>query len=87
MGLVKRRLTSHAYTIEEKEKQEYLHRLNLDHLAEMIADDGLTPEFIFCTDELGVHLQLEEVERWVKKGSKVVASTRHSINTSLQPTS
>ena len=75
MGLVKRRVTSHAYTVEEKEKQEYLHRLNLDHLAKMIADDGLTPEFIFCTDELGVHLQPEEVERWVKKGSKVVAST------------
>lgn len=75
MRLVKRRVTSHAYTVEEKEKQQYLHKLNLDHLAKMIADDGLTPEFIFCTDELGVHLQPVEVERWVKKGSKVVASS------------
>lgn len=75
MGLVKRRVTSHAYTPEERTKQEYLHKLNLDHLAKMIADDGLTAEFIFCTDELGVNLQPEEVERWVKKGSKVVSST------------
>jgi hypothetical protein len=75
MGLVKRRVTSHAYTVEEKDKQQHLHKLNLDHLAKMIADHGLTPEFIFCSDELGVHLQPEEVERWVKKGSKVVASS------------
>jgi hypothetical protein len=71
MGLVKRRVTSHAYTVEEKDKQQYLHKLNLDHLANMIADHGLTHsfyEFIFCSDELGVHLQREEVERWVKKG-------------------
>jgi hypothetical protein len=50
MGSVKRRVTSHAYTAEEKEKQEYLHKLNLDHLAKMIAEKGLTPEFIFCSD-------------------------------------
>jgi hypothetical protein len=74
MGLVKRRVTSHTYTPEERTKQEMLHKLNLDHLAKMIADDGLTPDFIFCTDELGVNLQPEEVERWVKKGSKVVSS-------------
>jgi hypothetical protein len=75
MGLVKRRLISHAYTVEEKEKQEYLHKLNLDHLEKMIAGKGLTPKFICCTDELGGHLRPEEVERWVRKGSKVVAST------------
>ena len=74
MGLVKRRVTSYTYTPEERTKQEMLHKLNLDHLAKMIADDGLTPDFIFCTDELGVNLQPEGVERWVKKGSKVVSS-------------
>ena len=74
MGLVKRRVTSHSYTPEERAKQEILHKLNLDHLAKMIADDGLTSDFIFCSDELGVNLQPEEVERWVKKGSKVVSS-------------
>ena len=75
MGLVKWRVTSHAYTVQEREKQEQLHQLNLDHLAKMIADDGLTADFIFCTDELGVNLQPEEVERWVKKGAKVVSSS------------
>lgn len=74
MGLVKRRVTSHSYSPEERTKQEMLHKLNLDHLAKMIADDGLTSDFIFCADKLGVNLQPEEVERWVKKGSKVVSS-------------
>ena len=75
MGLVKRRVTSHAYSTQEREKQSHLHQLNLDHLAKMIAEDGLTSDFIFCTDELGVNLQPEEVERWVKKGAKVVSSS------------
>jgi hypothetical protein len=68
MGSVKRRVISHAYTVEEKEKQEYLHKLNLDHLEKMIAGKGLPPKFISCTDELGGHLR-------PRKGLKVVAST------------
>jgi hypothetical protein len=72
MSLVKRRVTSHAYTAQEREKQAHLHQLNLDHLSVMISE-GLTANFIFCTDELGVNLQPEEVERWVKKGTKVVS--------------
>ena len=75
MSLVKRRVTSHAYTIQEREKQAQLHQLNLDHLSKMISEDGLMPSFIFCTDEIGVNLQPEEVERWVKKGTKVVSSS------------
>lgn len=47
---------------------------NLDHLAKEIADDGFTSDFILCFDELDVNLQPEEVDRWVKKGSKVVPS-------------
>lgn len=71
MGLVKRRVTSHTNTADEMEKQKTLHLLNLDHLAKLIVEDGL----IYCTDEVGVLLQPEEVERWVKRGSKVVSST------------
>ena len=52
MSLVKRRVTSHAYTIQEREKQAQLHQLNLDHLSKMISEDGLMPSFIFCIDEV-----------------------------------
>ena len=41
----------------------------------MIAEDGLTADFVFCTDELGANLQPEEVKRWVKRGAKVVSSS------------
>ena len=75
MGYSKRRITSHLYESEARSKQLTLHELNLDFLAKQISENGLSAEFIFCTDEVGVNLQPSEVEKWVKKGTKVVAST------------
>ena len=75
MGYSVRRITSHLYDVEARAKQEELHALNLDFLAKQISEHGLSTEFIFCSDEVGVNLQPSEVEKWVKKGSKVVASS------------
>lgn len=73
MGFSKRRVTSHKYSDEDCELQDYLHKCNLDHLAIMITE-GLEEEFIFCCDEVGVHMQPEEVERWVPTGATSVPS-------------
>lgn len=75
MGYSVRRITSHLYDVEARAKQEELHALNLDFLAKQISEHGLSTEFIFCSDEVGVNLQPSEIEKWVKKGSKVVASS------------
>ena len=63
------------YESEARSNQLMLHELNLDFLAKQISENGLSAEFIFCTDEVGVNLQPSEVEKWVKKGTKVVAAS------------
>ena len=54
MNLVVRRVTGSAPVPGAVQKQLELHAHNLGVLALMVADEGLTPECVYFTDEIGV---------------------------------
>jgi hypothetical protein len=54
MNLVVRRVTGSAPVPGAMQKQQELHAHNLGVLALMAADEGLTPECVYFTDEIGV---------------------------------
>ena len=69
-----RRVTSNLFTPVQLAKQDELHQFNLERLAVLKSEKGLTDEFIVGKDEVGVFLFLQEKERWEKKGTKNVTS-------------
>lgn len=74
LGLVPRRITSKSTaTPEQVEKQKRLHEINIDIIA-IARAEGLRDEFIYGSDEFGMHLFPQNNVKWEKKGAKQVAS-------------